>query len=133
MLNITLTLTASPELLTTLNALLNSFGKPAVLETPDPVSEAVEAETVEAVEVKAVEAEAAPIKATRKTKELKEIKDPAALVELTLEHLRERTGTKAKEGKREEIKKLLGDFGASSVFALAPEHYSEYLSKLVAL
>jgi len=132
MLNITLTLTASPELLTTLNALLNSFGKPAVLETPDPVSEAVEVEAVEAVEVKAVEAEA-PIKATRKTKKPEEAKDPAALVELTLEHLRERTGTKAKEGKREEIKKLLGDFGASSVFALAPEHYSEYLSQLVAL
>jgi len=137
MFEIKLTLSATPELLETVKALAAAFGKPVLVRptdlTPEPVIEAP-AETAKPEPAKTRTRSAAP-KAEPATEPAPEkVKpDPAELPVLTLEVIREKTAEIAKTGKREEIKALLAEFEASSVFVLKAEQYPAYLSKLVAL
>lgn len=50
--------------------------------------------------------------------------------EVTIEELRSEIQAKAKDGKRDDIKKLLKEFGAASVTELDEEHYGEFKLKL---
>ena len=89
--------------------------------------------------VKTAPAAKAPATATAAAAEPEPAPAPVAAENepaITVEHLRAVTGAKAKENdgeKRQAIKTLLAEFGASSVSTLAPEHYAAYLAKVEAL
>jgi hypothetical protein len=72
---------------------------------------------------------------TAKKKTTKQIKiglEPDAVEEttVTIEELRSDIQAKAKAGKRDDIKKLLKEFGAASVTELDEEHYGDFKLKL---
>jgi len=132
MFEIKLTLSATPELLETVKALTDAFGKP-VLKRLEPLTEAP-AETAKPEPAKTRTRSAAPKTEPATEPAPEKVKpDPAELPVLTLEIIREKTAEVAKAGKRDEIKSLLAEFEASSVFVLKAEQYPDYLSKLVAL
>jgi len=139
MFEIKLTLSATPELLETVKALAAAFCKPCAgerlpdLKQPEPLTE-VPAEPAKPEPPKTRTRSAAPKTEPATEPAPEKVKpDPAELPVLTLEIIREKTAEVAKSGKREEIKSLLAEFEASSVFVLKAEQYPDYLSKLVAL
>lgn len=62
-----------------------------------------------------------------------ETKAPQKAEKISVEQVRSAVQEKAKEGKRQEIKDLLTDFGAENVTALSADKYAEFLTKLNAL
>ncbi|MBS1776004.1 MAG: hypothetical protein JSS64_06955 [Bacteroidetes bacterium] len=105
----------SPQDFANLSQILASFS--GVIETPTPKPEK----------------SATPAKETT-TEAPKEAiaKEPPAKTstKISVEQVRSSVQAKAKEGKREEIKNLLTEFGAENVTALKEEHYNDFLTKL---
>lgn len=137
-MEVTLRIT-DPSELSKFGAFLCGFG-PSPAANTAPVSAEVKPKPKTAEPVKTAPAAKAPVTATAAPAEPEPASAPVAAAEdkpiFTVEHLRAVTGAKAKENdgeKRQAIKTLLAEFGASSVSTLAPEHYAAYLAKVEAL
>lgn len=134
-MEVTLRIT-DPSELSQFGAFLCGFGPSAAANTA-PAPAEVKPKPKPAEPVKTAPAAKAPATATAAAAE----PEPAPVAAenepaITVEHLRAVTGAKAKENdgeKRQAIKTLLAEFGASSVSTLAPEHYAAYLAKVEAL
>lgn len=136
-MEVTLRIT-DPSELSKFGAFLCGFGPSSAANTA-PVPAEVKPKPKTAEPVKTAPAAKAPVTAAVAA-EPEPASAPVAAAEdkpiFTVEHLRAVTGAKAKENdgaNRQAIKKLLAEFGASSVSTLAPEHYSAYLAKVEAL
>lgn len=77
-------------------------------------------------EAPAVKAAVEPVKAVKEVKEVKE-------TSLTIETIRAAIADKSKAGKRDDIKALLKEFGASRATDLTTDQYAEFNAKLSAL
>lgn len=137
-MEVTLRIT-DPSELSKFGAFLCGFGPSSAANTT-PVSAEVKPKPKTAEPVKTAPVAKAPVTATAAPAEPEPASAPVAAAEdkpiFTVEHLRAVTGAKAKENdgeKRQAIKTLLAEFGASSVSTLAPEHYAAYLAKVEAL
>lgn len=136
-MEVTLRIT-DPSELSQFGAFLCGFGPSAATNTA-PAPTEVKPKPKPAEPVKTAPAAKAPVTATAAPAEPEPASAPVAAESgpaITVEHLRAVTGAKAKENdgeKRQAIKTLLAEFGASSVSTLAPEHYAAYLAKVEAL
>lgn len=111
-MNITLTITLSPEVLSILQAFISNFnGKPVknapvakkTTETAEPISQPVQSASTETA------------------------------TEITIEQVRAAVQEKSQAGKREQIKKILGEFNVAKVTDLVKENYTEFLEKIKTL
>ena len=136
-MEVTLRIT-DPSELSQFGAFLCGFGPSAATNIALAPAE-VKPKPKPAEPVKTAPAAKAPATATAAAAEPEPAPAPVAAENepaITVEHLRAVTGAKAKENdgeKRQAIKTLLAEFGASSVSTLAPEHYAAYLAKVEAL
>ncbi len=132
MLNITVTLTASPDLLEVLGNLFKGIApqqqptKETVVKELAPQQQPTK-ETV--VKELAPVATVPPVEVTEPLGEKLETTD-----KITIEELRAAVAVKAKAGKKDSIKALLATFdGAESVSTLERKHYQDFKTKLEAL
>lgn len=109
-MNITLTITASPELLEALQGIAKGF---APKSSPASTKQTKKEEPKEEATAPAAETKETPV--------------------ISIEKIREAVKAKSEAGKREEIKSLLGEFGADKVPALKPDDYPMFLEKLKAI
>jgi hypothetical protein len=112
-------LTASPELLAVLSVIA---GMSTSAKKSAPSDGGSQAKTKE--EAKKIVAGATPVGGDKEEK-------PA--VEITLAQVRDAVQKVTQSGKREEAKALLTEFGSPKVTDLAPEQYTDFLTKLKAL
>jgi hypothetical protein len=110
-MNITLTITASDELM----EVLKGFIKVSPAEKKTKVEKIKPAE----------EAKETPAPAAASTSTSSE--------PVTIEKVRAAVQEKAQAGKRDAVKKLLSEFGADKVTSLQKEQYSDFLAKVEAL
>jgi hypothetical protein len=119
-MNITITLTASPELLSVLQAFSKmQVATPAINGTVKKSS----ANGVKTTPVEVNSQETAPVDTVTET----------VGENITIEMIRPIVQEKNQAGKREQIKALLAEFGADKVTNLAKEHFSGFLQKIKAL
>jgi anaerobic ribonucleoside-triphosphate reductase len=120
-MNITVTLTADTALLTVLQALLNLA--PAASVTTQQSAPTAVVETKE--------------KPAAQEIEKKEVAMPSVngktITAITIEQIRALVKKKADEGKRDQIKTTLAEFGADKVTSLQQDQYTDFHTKLEAL
>jgi hypothetical protein len=125
-MNITVTLTANPEFLKVLEGIVKAFAPqtiPATNGKKVPGAAAVAKE--EKIETPPVDTPV--VSNTTET-------TPAPKVEgITLEVLRAAVRVKAQAGKRDDVKKLLSEFGADKVTNLRQDQYADFHAKIEAL
>ena len=119
-MNLTVTLTATPELLTVLEKFVAAFTAPTKKVTKaleQPIAPIAIPEKVEA-NVGTIEPVAPPTPKADK---------------ISIEELRALVSTKAKAGKKEAIKSLLVEFNAESVSTLDSKEYQNFKTQLEAI
>lgn len=121
-MNITLTLTAAPELMTVLQAIAGGFtGTTSSKKTPAKADKNVDAAPAASAQPATTAAPAAPSV------------NGAGDSGTTLEMVRAEVQKKAVAGKRNELKTLLGEFGVQNATSLKPEQYDSFMEKVKAL
>ena len=123
-MNITVTHTLAPEVIGLLQNLSNSLSATEKIASPEQIKEAAP--------VKKLKAEK-PVTVAKETEEkdhVEKVETGAEKEPITFQILRPLVQQKAQAGKREEIKKLLSDFGADKLSALSDEHYDEFYKKI---
>lgn len=135
---INLHLTASPELLETVNNLAGIMPQPKARQI-EPVKADPAPEPTEAPEP----AKTAPTRSRAKAKPEEPKEEPAQTeptpepeageAEVSIEEVRAVVHTKATAGKRDEVKALLQSFGVQRVTDLEPEKWGAFMYKVNAL
>lgn len=113
-MNITLTITLSPEVLSILQAFTSNFNSKPVKNAP------VSKKQTDTTEPGTI---GTPAQST----------STETTTEITIEQVRAAVQEKSQAGKREQIKKILGEFNVAKVTDLVKENYTEFLEKIKAL
>lgn len=119
MINITLTIAATPEVAGLLSSLLSILGKGSIAPkaaVPAPVETKQDATNSDAISIKP------EIAATTTT--------VAQTEPITLELLREATTAKVKSGKRDAVKNLLDKYGAKNIASLDKQKFLDFKNEL---
>lgn len=126
-LNLKVTIDA-PELTKAILELASALK--GVMSQTTPAPETKKAETTPAPEKKAVEfIKTSPAEVTPAP----ETVEPTETVVITLEEIRAKLGAKTREGKAEQVKAILADFGYEKLTAVHPVDYAPILKKVGAL
>lgn len=119
-MNITVTITAAPELMNVLQALAKSF-------TGHSSDGPTNGKVIKAKDTATQDAKADFSSEAAESKTLKNAKD------FTIESVRDAVQKASQLGKRDQVKALLADFGAEKVTNLQKTQYADFVKKLQTL
>jgi hypothetical protein len=126
-MNITVTHTLAPEII----ELLKNFGNPTEkIASPEIVKEATPVKEIKAKKVAKTETEESKDTETEKQAETKSAGTEKPAEQVTFENIRLAVQQKAQGGKRDEVKKLLTEFGVEKVSALEKDQYADFYTKV---
>lgn len=129
-MNITITFSATPELLSILQGLAGLFPTPAKENKPDKKANNLSVVKSDPITPLADIPAGDTIAGAGDSTVSANTEDALAV---TIEQLRKAVTEKSQKGKKEACKKLLNEFGVAKVTELAPETYSSFLGKVNAL
>jgi hypothetical protein len=121
-MNITLTITLAPEVLTLVESFVSGFTGKAKTDAP-----AADAKETPVRNIKSAKAAADKPDADEGSE------DAGKAKVVTLEQVRALANRQIQAGKRNEVSGLLKEFGAASMSALDKKHYADFFKKVEAL
>lgn len=137
-MDVNVVITASPELLSRIDAIVSLCGSFAYAEKPTKPAKKRKSETDTAPEP--TPTAEAPVDSSKQPEpaHVPKAEEPEPEPEpdgqnITVEEVRARTAEKSMNGKREQAKALLAEFQVTNISALNPSDYPAFLKKLAGL